>query len=153
MFILWLIIYSVAFGVLSSIAVKSKNRDQVNWFFIGLFFGIFGFVAALIIDERDEKGGIEENDVLDFDINSLTKKCPDCAEIIKLEAKICRFCHHKFSVTEIEKQIADAKENFYQQEQPETTMIGENNSNECYQCGSVYFASQKYCTQCGAKLV
>lgn len=24
------------------------------------------------------------------------KKCPMCAEVVKIEAKICRFCNHKF---------------------------------------------------------
>lgn len=27
---------------------------------------------------------------------STTKKCPDCAEIVKAEARICRFCNYKF---------------------------------------------------------
>ncbi|TPI30243.1 hypothetical protein FJW07_29585 [Mesorhizobium sp. B3-1-9] len=26
----------------------------------------------------------------------LEKKCPDCAEIVKADARICRFCRHEF---------------------------------------------------------
>ena len=45
------IFYGIAFGVLSAIAVKNKNRDQAGWFFIGFLFGVFGLIAALIVDQ------------------------------------------------------------------------------------------------------
>lgn len=37
-----------------------------------------------------------------------TKKCPACAETIKLEAIKCRFCGEKFDPAEVAKQIADS---------------------------------------------
>ncbi|WP_425284648.1 zinc ribbon domain-containing protein [Mesorhizobium qingshengii] len=26
----------------------------------------------------------------------LERKCPDCAELVKADARICRFCRHEF---------------------------------------------------------
>lgn len=104
----FLVIYGIAFGILSSIAVKNKNRDQGIWFLVGFLFGIFGFIAAIIIDKYEpEKNKIGQP--RDFDPSIITKKCPDCAEEIKLEAKVCRFCRREFTEEEVAEQIRSEK--------------------------------------------
>ena len=102
---------AVIFGALSAIAVKNKNRDQFGWFFIGFFFGIFGLIASLIVDKIESENRLNK-ELLSFDLDQQTKKCPDCAEVIKLEAKICRFCRHQFSDDEISALIIEAKIEF-----------------------------------------
>lgn len=77
-------VYALIFGTLSRLAVKGKNRDRDGWFIIGLFLGVFGFIAALLVDELEIPGKPAE------------KKCPDCAELVKKDARICRYCKYEF---------------------------------------------------------
>ena len=41
------------------------------------------------------------------------KKCPKCAEGIKLEALVCRFCGHQFDKTEVAQEISNQETEKY----------------------------------------
>ena len=54
---------------------------------VGLFIGgviLFAFGARANSSDRPEQ-------------RQATKKCPDCAELVQQDARICRFCQHCFS--------------------------------------------------------
>lgn len=44
----------------------------------------------------------------EVDVKSLTKECPDCAEDVKLKAKVCRFCGYKWSQADVDKAVKKA---------------------------------------------
>ena len=44
----------------------------------------------------------------EVDLKSLIKECPDCAEDVKLKAKVCRFCGYKWSQSDVDKAVKQA---------------------------------------------
>lgn len=125
MILFWVLIYAIAFGTVTSLAAKSRQKDPASWFLIGFVFGVFGLIAVLVIGESDQDDeeprtnrptGFQRKENRVLDTSDMTKKCTMCAEEIKFDAKMCRHCGHTFTQEELDASLKIAEKRFQEAE-------------------------------------
>src|SRR5438093_4205764 len=89
----WLMIW-LALCIAAGFYAKGKGRSGAGIFFLSFLLSpLVGFVAALVMRPNEKNIAAAQG----------KRCCPECAEYIQPDAKICRFCQHKFpELTEVE---------------------------------------------------
>lgn len=84
-------------GLLPAYIAKSKGREFNTWWFYGALLFIIALPHAILIKPYD--GTTHEN------LPNGLKKCPYCAEFVKREATLCRYCQKELPIEIMIKRI------------------------------------------------
>ena len=81
----------VLIGLIPAAIAKSKGKSFVLWWFYGSALFIIALPHALIM--KPDRAAVEQRVIEEED----RRKCPFCAELIKREATVCRYCSREVS--------------------------------------------------------
>lgn len=79
------LVVGIFFGGVAAAIAGQKGRGELRWFLVGFFFNLIGLLVLFL--PPVPKAGI-------------LRKCPRCAEVIKAEATVCRFCGRDLMVAD-----------------------------------------------------
>lgn len=87
-----LLIVWIIGGILAGVIASSKGRNALGWVLLAVLLTPLAVLVLLVLpnlkEQRAAAAAAADN-----------KKCPKCAEAVKREALVCRFCGHEFAVS------------------------------------------------------
>lgn len=76
------LIIAVISGIIGAVIARRKGYNHLLWFLLCLLVPLLILVLVVMPDKVSY---------------GYTKKCPYCSEIIKIDAKVCRYCGNNVS--------------------------------------------------------
>jgi hypothetical protein len=92
------ILIAVLIGLIPAYIAWNKGRSFVAWWVYGTLLWIVALPHALVI--KPDREFIEKQQMSEG-----MKKCPSCAEMVKAEAIVCRYCGRALVIDEPERPL------------------------------------------------
>lgn len=78
-------------ALLGAMICEGKGRSAALGLFLGLLFGPIGVIICALL-------GKDESELAQRALKEgKMKECPACAELVKRDANVCRYCGHDFT--------------------------------------------------------
>jgi hypothetical protein len=83
--VLAFLLFVSIFGIITGVIANSKGLNFIPWF----FFGCALFIVALpcVLMAKPSQQALDAKAIVGGG-----RKCPACAEIVRQDAKVCRYC-------------------------------------------------------------
>lgn len=90
---MFLVVLWLVFSILVGLVASSKGRSGLMFFFVSIIFSpLIGLIIVFVLPKNNEI--IDERAIE----NGNMKVCPNCAELVKKEAGLCKHCQSDLNI-------------------------------------------------------